>query len=75
MSVVFVTGGVPYRLKINRSDVHFGYRPVRGSGSVYKAELNGEIRAAKVKKSVDSSVAVPSLRELTQGVQKRGLPC
>ncbi|CBJ30511.1 Zn binding domain-containing protein [Ectocarpus siliculosus] len=36
------------RLKIKRSDVHFGYRPLEGSDRVYKIELNGEMRAAKV---------------------------
>jgi len=36
------------RLKIKRSDVHFGYRTVGGSARVYKIELNGEMRAAKV---------------------------
>lgn len=35
-------------LKIDRADVHFGYRGVRGSSRVYKAELDGEMRAAKV---------------------------
>eukprot|EP00903_Cladosiphon_okamuranus_P006604 g6451.t1 len=35
-------------LKIKRSQVHFGYHPVRGSQRVYKIELNGEMRAAKV---------------------------
>lgn len=29
-------------------DVHLGHRPVRGSQRVYKAELNGEMHAAKV---------------------------
>ncbi|CAM9964972.1 unnamed protein product [Ectocarpus sp. 12 AP-2014] len=36
------------RLKIKRSDVHFGYRTLEGSDRVYKIELNGEMRAAKV---------------------------
>eukprot|EP00752_Nemacystus_decipiens_P009411 g8414.t1 len=35
-------------LKIKRSQVHFGYRTVGGSERVYKIELNGEMRAAKV---------------------------
>ena len=37
------------RLKIKRGDVHFGYNTVRGSARVYKAELNGEVCAAKVR--------------------------
>ncbi|CAM9457861.1 unnamed protein product, partial [Hapterophycus canaliculatus] len=36
------------RLKIKRSDVHFGYLTVGGSKRVFKIELNGEMRAAKV---------------------------
>lgn len=36
------------RLKIDPADVNSGYRPVGGSKRVYKIELNGEMRAAKV---------------------------
>lgn len=37
------------RLKIKRSQVHFGYRAVGGSERVYRIELNGETRVAKVR--------------------------
>lgn len=37
-----------YSLKIKSTDVHFGYFPLRGGKNVYKAEFNGDIRAAKV---------------------------
>lgn len=36
------------RLKIKRSDVNFGYHTLGGSKRVYKIELNGKMRAAKV---------------------------
>ena len=39
------------RLKIKRGDVHFGYHTVRGSARVYKAELHGEVCAAKVREA------------------------
>eukprot|EP00903_Cladosiphon_okamuranus_P014963 g13850.t1 len=36
------------QLKINRSDINFGYNTLEGSKRVYKIELNGQMRAAKV---------------------------
>lgn len=46
------------RLKIKRSQVHFGYRTVGGSERVYKIELNGEMRAAKVSSLLAESFVV-----------------
>lgn len=39
------------RLKIKRGDMNLAYHPVGGSTRVYKAELNGEVRAAKVREA------------------------
>lgn len=61
------------RLKIERANVYFGYRPVSGSERVYKIELNGDIRAAKV---ILRSTLLAARRALASAVLcNTGRPC